>query len=471
MGRWQKSPPRPKLPASLLRAAERSARHTGNQGRQRRIVRWLIAPLATVTPSAGMIWYQGEANAQPFQGGLYGYQLPLRGIIGRPWRAVGARRRSPAGAWRSSRPNFDRPAKGLDDRARGDAQDSGRTKIGIAIAIDVAILRDIHPQNKQDVGKSAAGHAGPRLRLRPEDRHRQDRCRPVTRSAAAKSSSLSHTDGGLVAKGDTLRGFSIAGADKVWHSATGRIDGDKVIVSSSEVSQPVAVRYAWAQIRTVTWPMAPDCRLRHFEPTTGARRKHHETLRTASASRLAVLVAGLLLFAAPTIAAEARRPNVLWIIAEDMGPEQACYGTSQVFTPVIDKLASDGVRFATAYTTAPVCSASRSAFNTGMYQTTIGAHNHRSHREDNYQLPAGVDVISRRMQQAGYFSANVRVFPNDVPLKGTGKTDWNFNLDSQPFASDRWSDLKDHQPFYAQVNLQESHREFHAPHRADPRWS
>ena len=42
------------------------------------------------------------------------------------------------------------------------------------------------------------------------------------------------------------------------------------------------------------------------------------------------------------------------------------------------------------FTTAPVCSASRSAFMTGMYQTTIGAHNHRSHRDDGYGLPEGV---------------------------------------------------------------------------------
>ena len=58
--------------------------------------------------------------------------------------------------------------------------------------------------------------------------------------------------------------------------------------------------------------------------------------------------------------------------------------------PDFDKLGRDGMRFDRFFTTAPVCSASRSAFMTGMYQTTIGAQNHRSHRDDGYTLPAGV---------------------------------------------------------------------------------
>ena len=76
-------------------------------------------------------------------------------------------------------------------------------------------------------------------------------------------------------------------------------------------------------------------------------------------------------------AAPAKRPNLLWLIAEDLGPQLACYGTKEVWTPNLDRLAGEGVRYTRAFTTAPVCSASRSAFITGMYQTTIGAHNHR----------------------------------------------------------------------------------------------
>src|SRR6186997_2978185 len=121
----------------------------------------------------------------------------------------------------------------------------------------------------------------------------------------------------------------------------------------------------------------------------------------------------LLCFAALNAVAAARpRPNILWLIAEDLGPELGCYGTPQVWTPNLDKLATEGVRYTRAYTTAPVCSASRSAFMTGMYQTTIGAHNHRSHRDDGYRLPAGARVLTEWYRDAGYKTANLRDLPS-----------------------------------------------------------
>ena len=88
-----------------------------------------------------------------------------------------------------------------------------------------------------------------------------------------------------------------------------------------------------------------------------------------------------------------KRPNILWLIAEDMSPHLGCYG-EDIETPAIDRLAEEGMQYSHAYTTAPVCSTSRSAFMTGMYQTSIGAHNHRSHRGDGYTLPEGVRVIT-----------------------------------------------------------------------------
>jgi N-sulfoglucosamine sulfohydrolase len=189
----------------------------------------------------------------------------------------------------------------------------------------------------------------------------------------------------------------------------------------------------------------------------------------AAMGRLLAFVAStILLIACASTAAGAERPNILWLVAEDLGPELACYGTKQVSTPNLDRLAALGVRFTRAYTTAPVCSASRSAFMTGMYQTTIGAHNHRSHRDDGYRLKAGVRLITDRMRESGYFTANIRQFPSSVGFAGTGKTDWNFATDGNPFDYDRWDDLKAHRPFFAQVNFQETHRPFRAPQRADP---
>jgi len=167
-------------------------------------------------------------------------------------------------------------------------------------------------------------------------------------------------------------------------------------------------------------------------------------------------------------AAAAARPNILWLIAEDFGQHLGCYGTKEIWSPNLDQLARDGVRYTRFYTTAPVCSPSRSAFMTGMYQTTIGAHNHRAHRDDGFKLPDGVRVLTDWMRDAGYFTANVRQMPASFGFRVTGKTDWNFTYDGKPFDSDRWADLKTHQPFYAQINFQETHRPFHPPKRADP---
>jgi len=167
-------------------------------------------------------------------------------------------------------------------------------------------------------------------------------------------------------------------------------------------------------------------------------------------------------------AAQPARPNILWLIAEDFGTHLGCYGTKEVWTPSLDRLAAEGVRYTKAFTTAPVCSPSRSAFMTGMYQTTIGAHNHRSHRDDGYELPAGVRLLTDWIRDLGYFTLNLRVMPAGFGFRGTGKTDWNFRTKGKPFDSDRWSDLKGNQPFFAQLNFQETHRKFHAPKRADP---
>lgn len=182
--------------------------------------------------------------------------------------------------------------------------------------------------------------------------------------------------------------------------------------------------------------------------------------------KLLVVAATLFTFAHIGSLEAAERPNILWIIGEDVGADFACYGRDHVVTPRVDQLASEGVRFNRAYTVTPVCSTSRSAFMTGQYPWSFGAHNHRSHRGDGFQLKDGVRVLTDRLRDVGYFTANVKKFPADAPkgLKGSGKTDWNFTypgrkkFGGKPFNSDKWADLKSHQPFYAQVNFSLTHR-------------
>src|SRR5215204_5275681 len=135
-----------------------------------------------------------------------------------------------------------------------------------------------------------------------------------------------------------------------------------------------------------------------------------QTNNTSPSAPLCLCVS-FLVFAVAGIAPAADRPNILWLIAEDFSPDLGCYGTTEVSTPNLDKLAGQGVRYTRCFTTAPVCSASRSAFMTGMYQTTIGAHDHRSHRDDGFRLPPGVRVLTDWFRDAGYATANLRELP------------------------------------------------------------
>jgi arylsulfatase A-like enzyme len=189
-------------------------------------------------------------------------------------------------------------------------------------------------------------------------------------------------------------------------------------------------------------------------------------MNTKQLIKLAALLLTTFGFGPNSGAASAQKPNFLWLVAEDFGPALGCYGQKGVSTPNIDKLAREGVRYDRFYTTAPVCSPSRSAFMTGMYQTTIGAHQHRT--PDKKPLPEGVQTLPDSMRQAGYFTANLRKLPDHFEFKGTGKTDWNFVAPEKPFQSDDWSELSRNQPFFAQLNFHETHRGFNGPKEADP---
>ncbi|MBN2128285.1 MAG: sulfatase-like hydrolase/transferase [Sedimentisphaerales bacterium] len=149
-----------------------------------------------------------------------------------------------------------------------------------------------------------------------------------------------------------------------------------------------------------------------------------------------------------------KRPNILWIVGENLKLDLGCYGAKNVHTPNLDALAADGMRYTHAFSTSPVCAPSRSAFFVGMYQTTCDTHNMRSHRDDDYRLPEGVRPITHRLKDAGYFTANIKTMAGEVV--GSGKLDLNFVNEGRLYDGDQWEDLKEHQPFFAQVNTLEA---------------
>src|SRR5688500_8750799 len=136
----------------------------------------------------------------------------------------------------------------------------------------------------------------------------------------------------------------------------------------------------------------------------------------------------------------AQRPNIVWIVGEDLGPELGCYGDAYASTPNLDRLAAEGAIFQRAFTHAPVCAPSRSGLITGRYPTSIGTHHMRS------KLIAPPPTFTALLRKAGYFVA----WP--------GKTDFNFDVPQDAFDSTAdWTKKLPRQPFFAYRNFGGSH--------------
>jgi arylsulfatase A-like enzyme len=159
----------------------------------------------------------------------------------------------------------------------------------------------------------------------------------------------------------------------------------------------------------------------------------------------AVAVAGF----AP--AAEVKKPNIVWVIVDDMSANFSCYGEKTIQTPHVDQLAKGGTRFSHAHVTAPVCSPCRSALITGCYQTTVGAHHHRSGRgELKITLPGEVVPVPVLFQQAGYYTC---IGGHGATGEKLGKTDYNFEWKRAMYDGNDWAGRKPGQPFFMQVQL------------------
>jgi len=138
-------------------------------------------------------------------------------------------------------------------------------------------------------------------------------------------------------------------------------------------------------------------------------------------------------------------PNILWIVSEDNSPFLGCYGDAFATTPNLDKLASQGILYQNAFSTAPVCAPSRSTLITGMYPPSIGTEHMRS----TYPVPDFVHFFPKYLREAGYYTTN------------NAKKDYN-TVDQE----DAWDESsntatyknrKNNQPFFAIFNLNVSH--------------
>jgi N-sulfoglucosamine sulfohydrolase len=145
------------------------------------------------------------------------------------------------------------------------------------------------------------------------------------------------------------------------------------------------------------------------------------------------------------------KPNILWLFQEDTSPWMGTYGyeLNKGETPVIDKMAKEGVQFNRAYVPAPVCSACRSAVIVGANQFRFGAHEHRSRRgKAAVPLPKGMKTLPELFKEAGYATFN------------QGKDDYNFTYPASTYikvngkqTSMPWREMPKGKPFFGQIQL------------------
>jgi len=199
----------------------------------------MIAPL-TPFAIAGAIWYQGESNADF----AYQYRKVFANMI-QQWRISWGEGDFPFLFVQLA--NFAAGGKYPDSWAvlrESQQKTLSLPKTGMAVAIDIGDSQDIHPRNKQEVGR--------RLALAAESvayGRKVEYMGPTFKSLHAGAGTLhlrfSHAVGGLVVHGQSLTGFEIAGEDQKFFPAVARIAGGEVVLSSTHVAKPVAARYAW----------------------------------------------------------------------------------------------------------------------------------------------------------------------------------------------------------------------------------
>jgi len=191
----------------------------------------------------GAIWYQGESNAQR----AFQYRTIFPMMI-EDWRKEWGQGDFPFYFVQLANFREVHPEPRDSDWAElREAQTRALSlpNTGMAVIIDIGDAADIHPKNKQDVGKRLALHALAKIH------GKQVVCSgPMFESMKIENGqailSFDHADGGLETPGNAeLKGFAIAGADKKFVWASAKIEGDKVVVANDEVKEPVAVRYGW----------------------------------------------------------------------------------------------------------------------------------------------------------------------------------------------------------------------------------
>jgi sialate O-acetylesterase len=201
-----------------------------------------INPLIPYT-LRGIVWYQGENNANSQRPDLYRHQLPA---LIRDWRS----------RWNAELPfawvqlpNYTADDAGWTEVRDGMLQTLSLPSTGMAITIDIGEAKDIHPKNKQDVGKRLSLWALADVYDRPVAAASGPIPAVFDFTGQSVTVTFRHAARGLQsADGQSPLGFELLNTDGSWHVASASVTADRVVVSSAAVSMPQGIRYAWAAL-------------------------------------------------------------------------------------------------------------------------------------------------------------------------------------------------------------------------------
>ena len=200
----------------------------------------MIAPLVPFAIK-GAIWYQGEANV-----GRAKQYTTLFPLLISDWRKQWSEPNFPFYFVQIAPFNYggdSTQAAALRDAQRRTIEASANT--GMAVTMDIGNTTNIHPADKQNVGKRLSYWALNKAYGEKNVAYSG----PLYKSMEVKGDkiivSFTNADGGLTSNNKPLKDFEVSGADNIWKPATATIDGDKVVVQSADVAKPVAVRYAF----------------------------------------------------------------------------------------------------------------------------------------------------------------------------------------------------------------------------------
>ena len=191
----------------------------------------------------GVIWYQGESNT----GRAYQYRTLFPAMI-KNWRDDWGQGDFPFYYVQIAPFCNYNPPEICSELQEAQLLSLSTPNTGMVVTTDIGNLDDIHPKNKQDVGKRLALWA----LAKDYGRDKLAYSGPIYKSMKVEGDkirlSFDHVQGGLIAEGGSLREFTIAGADQKFMAAEAVIDGDTVVVRSTQISEPAAVRFGWGDV-------------------------------------------------------------------------------------------------------------------------------------------------------------------------------------------------------------------------------